>query len=908
MSVDHVRKALSYLGPDRLIHVYGPTESTVFATAYHVNDITEHKAVIPIGYPVSHTSTYIVNEVGQLQPPGVPGELWVGGSGLARGYLNRPELTSEKFIPSPFSPGERVYRTGDWVKWLPDGAIEYLGRIDHQVKIRGHRVEIGEIETRLLNIEQIQETIVIAIEQEGGTKHLCAYYTSSSTLTSERIRTILKQDMPAYMIPAFIIKLPAMPLTLNGKIDRNALPAPENSVKTPGSGYAAPRTETESLLVEIWQQILGVPQVGIHDDFFDLGGDSIQSIQVSSRLSQAGFQLEMRHWYTSQTIAELSVHVEQMNDKVDQGPVSGTVRLTPIQRWFLESPDNVNPHHFNQSMLFAGVDRLDLEAIHRVMRRIAEHHDGLRTVFRRSGEQYIPYIRQVDEGELYTLEVRDCIQLNNPATAIEEASNRVQSSIQLDIGPLVKLVLFRCNPSDHLLIVVHHLVMDMVSWRILLEDITSGYEQAVNGQAVTFPPKTASFQNWAEALHAYAYQPQLQHERAYWQEVTSQGSQPIPKDYTEKDSLVKDTVTITIEWSNEETRQLLTQVHQAYDTDIQDLLLAAWSQALYQWKNLYQTIIHLEGHGREAIIPGIDITRTVGWFTTQYPVRLVADANDDISQHILKTKDNLRQIPNKGIGFGILRYISDWAQEFKNAIQPEVSFNYLGQFDQELQNSAIDISPYSKGNDVSEMQQRRYVLDIVGSITSGKLTLAISYSTKQFQNVSIQRLGDLMKDNLRTIIKHCVRQGENLRIPSSEDIKYTGYIEKPNEFADRLLHSPWMDGVTGAVLVLVQDNKIVVNQGCGYTDLTRSTKVDPATTLMRVGSINKIFTSVVIRQLAEQGKLDINAKVRSLIEDIDIPGAFNESLTLKHLLNYESGLDHPDSGMDDLIRAKSLRL
>ncbi|WP_404581180.1 amino acid adenylation domain-containing protein [Paenibacillus sp. RC21] len=904
VSVDHVRKALSYLGPDRLIHVYGPTESTVFATAYHVNDITEHKAIIPIGYPVSHTSTYIVNEAGQLQPPGVPGELWVGGSGLARGYLNRPELTSEKFIPNPFSHGERVYRTGDWVKWLPDGAIEYLGRIDHQVKIRGHRVELGEIETRLLSIEQIQETIVIAREQEGGTKQLCAYYTGSSTLTPERVRTILKQDMPAYMIPAFIIKLPAMPLTLNGKIDRNALPAPENSVKTPGNGYAAPRTEIESLLVEIWQQILGVPQVGIHDDFFDLGGDSIQSIQVSSRLSQAGFQLEMRHWYTSQTIAELSVHVEQVNDKVDQGPVSGTVRLTPIQRWFLESPDSVNPHHFNQSMLFAGVDRLDLEAIHRVMRRIAEHHDGLRTVFRRSGEQYIPYIRQVDEGELYTLEVRDCIQLTNPATAIEEASNRVQSSIQLDIGPLVKLVLFRCNPSDHLLIVVHHLVMDMVSWRILLEDITSGYEQAVNGQVITFPPKTGSFQNWAEALHAYAYQPQLQHERAYWQEVASQGSQPIPKDYTEQTSLVKDTVTITIEWSNEETRQLLTQVHQAYDTDIQDLLLAAWSQALYQWKNLYQTIIHLEGHGREAIIPGIDITRTVGWFTSQYPVRLVADANDDISQHILKTKDHLRQIPNKGIGFGILRYISDWAQEFKDAIQPEVSFNYLGQFDQELQYSAIGISPYSKGNDVSEMQQRRYVLDIVGSITSGKLTLAISYSTKQFQNVSIQRLGDLMKDNLRTIIKHCVRQGDNLRIPSSEDIKYTGYMEKPNEFADRLLHSPWMDGVTGAVLVLVQDNKIVVNQGCGYTDLTRSTKVDPATTLMRVGSINKIFTSVVIRQLAEQGKLDINAKVRSLIEDIDIPGPFNESLTLKHLLNYESGLDHPDSGMDDLIRGE----
>ncbi|WP_010503926.1 non-ribosomal peptide synthetase, partial [Paenibacillus elgii] len=300
VSVSHVRKALQHLGPGKIKHVYGPTESTVFATCYDVNEVEEDAVTLPIGSPISNTSIYIVNETNGVQPIGVAGELCVAGDGLARGYLNRPELTAEKFVDNPFVHGERMYRTGDLARWLPDGNIEYLGRIDHQVKIRGYRIELGEVEAHLLKVASVLEAVVIAREDEAGQKQLCTYFVADKELTVSELRESLSEELPGYMIPSYYVQLEQMPLTVNGKVDRKALPAPEGSSNT-GTEYVAPSTPVEQTLVSIWQDVLGVKTVGILDNFFDLGGDSIKSIQVVSRLFQAGYKLEMKDLFTYPT-------------------------------------------------------------------------------------------------------------------------------------------------------------------------------------------------------------------------------------------------------------------------------------------------------------------------------------------------------------------------------------------------------------------------------------------------------------------------------------------------------------------------------------------------------------------------------------------------------------------------------
>ncbi|KEK20755.1 non-ribosomal peptide synthetase, partial [Bacillus gaemokensis] len=581
VSVAHVRKAIQHIGENKIVHVYGPTESTVFATYYEVNEVEDKSENIPIGKPLSNTTTYIVNNNGHLQPIGVAGELWVGGSGLARSYLNRPELTSEKFVNNPFIPGERIYKTGDLVRWLSDGNIEYLGRIDQQVKIRGYRIELGEIEAQLLKIESVQEAIVVVRENDDGSKQLCAYFVANKDLTVRQIRETMSRELPDYMIPSYFVQLEQMPLTPNGKIDRKALPEPEKNLQT-GTEYVAPQTPIEEMLVSIWQTVLGVPQIGVLDNFFDIGGDSIKAIQASSKLLQEGYKIEMKYWFKYQNIAELSLYVKPVTRLIDQKEVTGEVTLTPIQQWFFENKMEA-PHHFNQAVMLYREQGFDVSALRKAMQKITEHHDALRMVFHQTEQGYEAWNRGIEEKELFSLEVMDFRGNVNPASAIEEAANAIQSSIHLSEGPLMKLGLFRCEEGEHLLIVIHHLVVDGVSWRILLEDIGAGYEQAVNGEAIQLPQKTDSFQLWAEQLSLYANNPDMEKEREYWNEVEQIPMELLPKDKEQDCGLIKDSEAIAVKWTKSETEQLLKQANNAYNTEINDLLLTALGMAVHQW-------------------------------------------------------------------------------------------------------------------------------------------------------------------------------------------------------------------------------------------------------------------------------------------------------------------------------------
>ncbi|GMX65464.1 hypothetical protein Elgi_47340 [Paenibacillus elgii] len=770
----------------RIVNSYGVTEACVDSSYYvqQTGDVGSHPypyayRSLPIGKPYPGVRMYVLSAAMALQPAGVPGELYIGGRGVARGYLNRPELTAEKFVDDPFEPGGRMYRTGDAARWLPDGNIEYLGRLDDQVKIRGFRIELGEVEAQLLKTESVQEAVVIAWEDEAGQKQLCAYVVSDRELAIGELRKALSQTLPEYMIPSYFVQLPQLPLTPNGKVDRKALPAPKESM-TADTDYVAPRTAVEQVLASVWQAVLGIEKVGVNDRFFALGGDSIKAIQVSAKLHQAGYKVEMRHLFAYPAIAELSAHVKPITRMADQGEVKGRAPLTPIQAWFFRQ-NNTAPHHYNQAIMLYREQGYDEAALRKTVRKLAEHHDALRTVFRRTEGGYAVWTRGIDEGELYTLEVMDFQKAaDNVAQAIEAKANEIQSSIELVSGPLMKLGLFRYADGDHLLIVIHHLVVDGVSWRILLEDLASGYEQAVSGQAIRLPEKTDAFRTWAEKLAGYANSPALEAERAYWQQLEQSESKPLPRDFAQAGQgqaygLMRDSETVTVQWTREETELLLKQAHRAYNTDINDLLLTALGMAVYRWTGSERVWIGLEGHGRESILPDIDITRTVGWFTSEYPIVLEMGAgggSDTLAYRIKRVKDSLRQIPNKGIGYGILKYLSEVSEDVRYAAKPEISFNYLGQFDQDLTHNALQVSPFACGSEISGHTERSHALDISGSIAGGELAFTVSYSGKQYRRETMERLAGLLHTSLQDIIAHCAAKERPELTPS--DVVFKG--------------------------------------------------------------------------------------------------------------------------------------
>ncbi|ASR47662.1 non-ribosomal peptide synthetase [Paenibacillus kribbensis] len=780
LSVPHVNRVLKEYPHLRLINAYGPTENTTFSTTY---DITEAQAQsVPIGRPIHHSTAYVVNRSLKLQPVGAWGELIVGGDGVALGYLNRSELTAEKFIESPFRPGEYCYRTGDLVRWRADGVLEYKGRMDEQVKIRGYRIELGEIETRLSTIAGVKESVVTVQQDDNGQKQLCAYFVTDSELSASDIRNVLSQDLPGYMVPSYFVQLSRLPLTPNGKVDRKALPAPEHNVDT-GVNYVAPETAIQQALAAAWGAILGIRQVGIQDNFFHLGGDSIKAIQVSSRLFQAGYKLDMKDLFKYPTIAGLSPYIQPVNRLAKQGEVTGNVVLTPVQRWFFEQ-QAAEPHYFNQSVMLYRQEGYDEQALRQALDQITAHHDALRMVFRSSENRYIAWNRGVGEGEPYDLESFDyrdfATSEKDLAKIIETKCNEIQSGISLSEGPLMRLGLFRCPDGDHLLIVIHHLVVDGVSWRILFEDLATAYEQASKGERVIqLPHKTDSFQTWAEQLHAYANSPAIERERAYWKELAQAELVSLPQDYGHNEHekpLMGDSESVTAVWTSEETEQLLKQANRAYRTEVNDLLLTAVGMALQAWCGNERFLIHLEGHGREAIFPEADITRTVGWFTSQYPVLLDMAEEQSLSQRIKHVKEGLRGIPQKGIGYGVLKYLADrQGQAASIALfeaDPEISFNYLGQFDQDMKGNDLQSSPYSGGMPLSPTMARTYTLDFGGIISGGQLGLTISYSRTSYRAETIERLARLLESSLREILAHCIHKEHPELTPS--DISYKG--------------------------------------------------------------------------------------------------------------------------------------
>ncbi|MEA5627146.1 non-ribosomal peptide synthetase [Nostoc sp. UHCC 0251] len=746
----------------KLLNAYGPTEATITATVYEpdLRKLENQTGGVPIGRPIDNTQVYILDRNLQPVPVGVVGELYIAGAGVARGYLNRPELTQEKFITNPFG-NSKLYKTGDLARYLRDGNIDFIGRIDNQVKIRGFRIELGEIESVLNTHPQIKQAIVIAREDNPGSKRLVAYIVANSdTLNIQQLHSELKQKLPNYMLPSAFVTLDALPLTPNGKVDRKALPAPDKNTEI---DVVSPTTSTQEILAKIWAEVLGVEQVSIYDNFFELGGDSILSIQVVTRANAEGLVLTPKQLFQHQTIADLSTVVTTNTTiTTEQGVVTGTVPLTPIQHWFFEQ-NLPNPSHYNQSVMLEVSPNLNSELLEQVLQQLLIHHDALRLRFTLDADNVTQFNAEYDETQVFTCVDLSELSPNEQQSALKSTADEMQTQLNLSEGSLMRAILFRLgsNQPGRLLLIVHHLAVDGVSWRIVLEDLFTAYQQLNHGSAIQLPAKTTSFKYWANRLSEYAVSPALATELDYWLTQSACNISPLPVDYIagkEKNTVVS-AEQVSVSLSVEQTQALLQDVPSTYNTHINDVLLTALTQTFTDWTGDNSLLVDLEGHGREELFEDVDLSRTVGWFTSVFPVKL--QLNHHLQGEALKLiKEQLRQIPNRGIGYGVLQYLSQdkaIAKQLQSLPQPQISFNYLGQLDTvRSQSMLLGFAKESSGLTHCPQGYRSHLLEIDSFVMDGKLQLNWTYSSSFHCRHTIERLAQMFIKTLESLIYHCV--------------------------------------------------------------------------------------------------------------------------------------------------------
>ncbi len=664
--------ALRQRYPDlNLVHVYGPTENTTFSSFHRVERSYDHD--VPIGGPIAHSTLYILDDRGHPVPPGVTGEVFCGGDGLARGYLNRPALTAEKFVPHPYGAGEgeRLYATGDLGTWTEEGQVVFIGRNDDQVKIRGFRVELGEIETALRALAGVQQAVVVARPQ-GGTHELVGYVVGSDAVTVGGLRDGLAASLPAYMVPAHWVMLEALPLNANGKVDRRRLPAPEAAgaaVATDAGESEGPGDALEREIYDIWRAVLAVAGCAREANFFSLGGDSIKAIQLVARLRQRRFQLKLTDVFAQPSWGALArLLAERPRDAgetLPQGPVVGPAAMTPVQRWFLAQ--FIAPHdRFCQTTLLRLPEAVNGSALRAAIGDLYRHHDALRAAVAKVDGVWQQTVGDPERTEWVWAE-----ETLTSEADLEGASERLLQQISLAEGRLLGGGWYRLPDGDRLFLAIHHWAVDGLSWRVLAEDLQAAYAARVEGIAVGLPTKTGGTGAWSERVTAWAEGESVASARQFWRqqaakaEAASAGWRTTvgARSRSPKQTAVA-RWTLAGLWSAE--------THRAYRSEPRDLLLAAWVRAWAAWRQESTVALTLEGHGREAMGSVPPIERTVGWFTSLFPVVLANDA-DDVGRLVRGVRTALGALPQRGASY--LPLVDPAGERL-----PAVSFNYLGAF------------------------------------------------------------------------------------------------------------------------------------------------------------------------------------------------------------------------------------
>lgn len=737
---------------DVIRNLYGPSEDTTYSTFCKVDASKE----ILIGRPISNTKVYIINENNQLLPKGITGEICLSGAGLARGYLNLEDLTNEKFVTSPFDSSQRMYKTGDLGKWTSDGEIQFIGRKDDQVKINGYRIELGEIKTRLEAVSGIEKSIVLARTIKDEKQSLIGYFVSDEELNAGDIRNELSRSLPRYLLPQYLIQIDEIPLTPNGKVDKDVLPDPDGMRINSGVEYLAPRNTKQKALTSIFERVLGRPTIGINDNFFVLGGDSIKSIQIVSQLKQKGYKLNIEDIMNYPVVKDLADKITNVVRLSDQGLMLGEIPLSPIQNDFLHD-DSEDKHHYNQAVLLASDEPIIESGLRECLNKLVEYHDSLRMVYHRQNDSWIQ--KSLNHNENYELQIHE----KDEQESFLENCEKFQASMNLENGPLFK-VLLQKSDSDKLLIVAHHLVIDGVSWRILFEDLSTLYEQFLEGKELSLPLKTDNFGYWQNQNQKWLSEKRAKSESEYWTSVLSDNITPVSEDFLEGTNLVKESNGWSFNLSKEATKSLLTECYAPYRTEINDLLLTALSRSFGEVFNVDKLVVKLEGHGRESLGDDLDIGRTIGWFTSEYPIVLNTGRNKEITNQLVAVKEYLHRIPNNGIGYGLMKQ-----QSMVVDAKPSVAFNYLGDFGSSLKSDSgkevFQFSGEEHGEVISGNRSRGTLIDVSGIIVNDELSLTLIYSESQFKEETIAKIGTSYKENLTKLVNELSSKNDALLTP-----------------------------------------------------------------------------------------------------------------------------------------------
>ncbi|MGD9898612.1 MAG: amino acid adenylation domain-containing protein [Calditrichaceae bacterium] len=755
-------------------NAYGPTETTVAASWYLTEKMPADRTNIPIGRPLPNYRIYILDKELKPVPEGIPGEMHIGGEGLARGYLKKPDLTAGKFIPDPFNPdaGSRMYKSGDLTRFLPDGNIEFLGRIDNQVKIRGYRIELGEIESALLFHDEVEEAIVMS-KEVAGNKQLIAYIVPArrDKVNAEQLRTHLKSTMPDYMIPSAFMFLDRMPVAATGKVDRKALPEPEIKRSDLKTGYTAPGSRNEEILVNIWQELLGIDKIGVKDNFFELGGDSILSIQAIARAKNAGLILSPKQLFENPTIEFLASVSETKKEIItEQGLVTGTAELSPIQKWFFEQDFSEN-HHWNQSVLLIVKDSLNTEYLNEIFGELIRHHDALRLKIATGKSKFLQKYSDIPKNIPFSVIDLTNLPADLQTGRLADECHKLQGDHNLSTGPLIRAAYFKMDPShsDRLFITIHQLAVDGKSWRILLEDLDSAYKLRQSGRTIELPTKTTPYKIWTESLKKFANAQIIKQETPYWQNQLSGEKQRVPVDFPDGKNSESSTKRLSLVLEAQQTQKLLKSVPSLYNTQIHENLLTAIFRAYAKWTGKHHLFVQLEGHGREDLFDDVDLSRTVGWFTSAYPLSLSMNGTVHIQDTLKTVKEQMRMIPNRGIGFGLLRYLCDdmtIRKQLKSAPVPDISFNYLGQFGLQDSGHLFNGIDPNTGAERSPKAKRTHLLDISGTIVNKSLNISVDYSSDLIKDETIRLFLNNIMDELQQLIDHCEKTAAGDYTPS----------------------------------------------------------------------------------------------------------------------------------------------
>ncbi len=767
-----------------LINEYGPTENTVVTTIKRGMKPGEN---VTIGRPVGGTSVYILDENGYVLPAGIPGEICVGGKKLAKGYLGNTEATQKAFVNGHNIGGERIYLTGDLGRWTPDGEIEFIGRKDNQVNIKGYRVEIGEVEAVLLKCDAVQNCVVLSEENKDGITELVAFYVSDANVKNDFVEEYLRNNLPGYMVPSHLLNVNSIPYTTIGKVDKKAL-WEMLKTQTPSAPKEKPTTKTEMILCDIWKEVLGVDEIGITDRFFQCGGDSIKAIQIAALCAKRNISVSTSDIIRLQRIDKIANAVKNIADKNNYEMVEGEVKLTPIQKWFFEQ-NFEDKNHFNQAVLLKNEHGWKRDYVEIVLNKLLEQHDALRmrySVYNNTVTQYNDPISD-HKVDIEYMVIEDG---ENTSQIMLEDANKLQKRCSLEQGNLVRAKIYSTNSGDYLVLIIHHLAVDAVSWRILLEDFSEMYQELCDGKEVQLRSKTTSFRKWADLLYQYSKTYAVQKEFDYWNRKVNRSYVSLRSANGSAGMNGKQAgYDCQLTAVSPEKKRL---TNQAFGTNQAEFLMAAFLKSLGETFGDGDYCIGLEGHGREQLGVDADVTRTVGWFTAQYPMDFQVQSSGKWDDLLIGVKEKLRGVPKKGVGYGILKYTT--AQDdpaFALELKPEIIFNYLGDFSRSAEKSNIDIVDFDYGQTVSDNQRMDHVLEINLLETDGMLQLSIVYDSNEIESAQIKAFTESFANNVNLLTEFCCQVDHTVLTPSdfsNESItvkelksaldKHSGNIEK----------------------------------------------------------------------------------------------------------------------------------